>query len=147
MKESGTGSSGKVSCAMRNLEVSYNPDASGILYQVASWHGHQERPQVKESVIESNTTKKDSTTLDNQSQDGLRHIKEDTDDDDHETGRETAAVSFEQVAKDVDKYLCELVQLVGVTEKVDTKVSTCDYEEPKSYEEAWYHNDPKQRAK
>ena len=102
---------------------------------------------MKESVIESNTTKKDSTTLDNQSQDGLRHIKEDTDDDDHETGRETAAVSFEQVAKDVDKYLCELVQLVGVTEKVDTKVSTCDYEEPKSYEEAWYHNDPKQRAK
>ena len=36
MKESGTDSSGKVSCAMRNLEVSYNPDASGILYQVAS---------------------------------------------------------------------------------------------------------------
>jgi hypothetical protein len=92
---------------------------------------------MRELVIKSNTTEKDSTTLDNQNQDGQMHIIKDSDDDGHETGRETVAVSFEQVAKDVDKYLCELVQL-GVTEKVDTKVSTCDYEEPKSYEEAWY---------
>ena len=55
-------------------------------------------------------------------------------------------MSFKQVAKDAVTYLCELVQL-GITEKVDTKVSTCDYEEPKSYEEAWYHNDPKQQDK
>jgi len=74
------------------------------------------------------------------------NIIKDSDDNDHETGRETAAVSTEQVAKDVNKYLCELVQL-GITKKVNTKVSTYDYEEPKSYEEAWYHNDPKQRVK
>ena len=55
-------------------------------------------------------------------------------------------MSFEQVAKDINKYLCELVQL-GVTGKVDTKVSTYDYDKPKSYEEAWYHNDTKQRDK
>jgi len=101
---------------------------------------------MKELVIDSNTTKEDSTILDNQNQDGQMNIIEDSDDNDHETGRETAAASIEQVAKDVNKYLCELVQL-GITEKVDTKVSTYDYEEPKSYEEAWYHNDPKQRVK
>ena len=137
MKDKGTDSSDNVSRAIRKLEASYNPDASGILSQVASRHGHQERPQMKESVIRSNTTNKDSTILDNQNQDGQTNIIEDSDDDNHETGRETAVVSFEQVVKD-----CELGQL-GITEKVDTKVSTCDYEEPKSYEEAWYHNDPK----
>ena len=119
----------------------HDPDASGILSQVESRHGNQERPQVKESIVESNTIEKDSTILDNQNQDGQMNIIEDSDDNNHETGRETATVSFEQVAKDVNKYLCELVQL-GITEKVDTKVSTCDYEEPKSYEEAWCYNDP-----
>jgi len=109
-----------------------------------SQHGNQERPQVMEPVIKSNHTGEDSTTLDKQNQNGPTHIIEDIDDDDHDTGRETAAVSFEQVAKDVNKYLCELVQL-GISEKVDTKISAYDYEEPKSYEEAWYHNDPKQR--
>ena len=131
---------------MRNIEKSYNSDAFGILSQVTSRHGNRERPQVMELVIKSSRTGKDSFTLDNQNQDGPTHIIENIDDDDHETGRETAAVSFEQFAKDVDKYLCELVQL-GITEKIDIKVSTCDYEEPKSYEEAWYHNDPKQRVK
>ena len=145
-KKSGTGTSGKVSRVMRNLEASYNPDASGILSQVASRHGNQEKPQVKEPVIESSRTGEDSTTLDNQNQNGPTHIIEDIDDDDHETGRETAAVSFEQVVKDVNIYLCELVQL-GVTEKVDTKVSTYDYDKLKSYEEAWYHNDTKQQDK
>ena len=65
-KKSGTGTSGKVSRAMRNLEASYNPDASGILSQVASRHGNQEKPQVNEPVIESSRTGEDSTTLDNQ---------------------------------------------------------------------------------
>ena len=65
-KKSGTGTSGKVSRAMRNLEASYNPDASGILSQVASRHGNQEKPQVKEPVIKSNHTGEDSTTLDKQ---------------------------------------------------------------------------------
>jgi len=107
-KESSTGTSGKVSRAMRNLEASYNPDASGILSQVASRHGNQERPQVMEPVIESSCTGEDSTTLDNQNQNGPTHIIEDINDADHETGRETAAVSFEQVVKDVNKYMCEL---------------------------------------
>ena len=136
--------SDKVSRAMQHLETSYNPDASGILSQVASRHGNQEKPQVMEPVIEYSCTGEDSTTLDNQHHNYPTHIIEDIDDDGHETRRDTADVSFEQVAKDVNKYLCELVQL-GVTEKVDTKTSMCDYEEPKSYEEAWYHNDPKQR--
>ena len=120
---------------MRNIEKFYNSDAFGILSQVMSRHGNRERPQVMESVIESSRTGKDSFTLDNQNQDGPMHIIENIDDDDHETGRETAAVSFKQIAKDTNEYLCELVQL-SVTEKVDTKVSTYDYEESKSYEEA-----------
>ena len=74
------------------------------------------------------------------------HIIENIDDDDHETRRETAAVSCKQIVKDTNEYLCELVQL-SVTEKVDTKVSTYDYEEPKSHQESWYHNDPKQQVK
>ena len=91
---------------------------------------------MKEPVIESSRTGEDSTTSDNQNQNGPTHIiEEDIDDDDHETGRETAAVSFEQVAKDINKYLCELVQL-GITEKVSTTTSTYEYEELKSYEEA-----------
>ena len=88
-----------------------------------------------ESVIKSSFTGKDSSTLDNQNQDGPTHIIENIDDDDHETGRETAAVSFKQIAKDTNEYLCELVQLSG-TVKVDTKESTYEYEESKSYEEA-----------
>ena len=88
-----------------------------------------------ELVIESSCTGKDSFTLDNQNQDGPTHIIENIDDDDHETGRETAAVSFKQIAKDTNEYLCELFQL-SVTEKVDTKVSTYNYKESKSYEEA-----------
>jgi hypothetical protein len=120
---------------MRNLKKSHNSDASGILSQLTSRHGNRERPQVMESVIESSRTGKDSSTLDNQNQDGPMHIIENIDDDDHETGRETAAVSFKQIAKDTNEYLCELVQL-SVTEKVDTKVSAYDYGESKSYEEA-----------
>ena len=83
-----------------------------------------------EPVTESSRTGEDSTTLDIQNQNGPTHIIEDIDDDDHETGRETAAVSFEQVVKDVNKYLCELVQQ-GVTKKVDTKTSIYDFQEPK----------------
>ena len=58
MKEKGTDSNDKVSRAIRKLEASFNPDASGILSQVESRHGNQERPQVKESIVESNTIEK-----------------------------------------------------------------------------------------
>ena len=118
---------------MRNL--SYNPDASGILSQVTSSCGNVEMPQEVQLVIKSDC-EKEYSVKDNQDQTGQTDIIEDVDDEDHEMRKE-------RVAKDIDKYLCELVQL-GITEKVDTKTSTYDYDEPKSYEEAWYHKDPKQ---
>ena len=58
MNDKGTDSSDKVSRAIRKLEASFNPDALGILSQVESRHGNQERPQVKESIVESNTVQK-----------------------------------------------------------------------------------------
>ena len=64
--ESITGTSGKISHAMRNLEASYNPDARGILSQVAARHVNEERPQEVQPVIESNHTGEDSANLDNQ---------------------------------------------------------------------------------
>mmetsp|Transcript_16399 Transcript_16399/g.26543 ORF Transcript_16399/g.26543 Transcript_16399/m.26543 type:complete len:93 (+) Transcript_16399:708-986(+) len=91
-------------------------------------------PQEVQLDIESNCEKEDSVK-DNQDQDGETHIIEDINDEDHETGRGTAAISFEQVAKDIDKYLCELIQL-DITQKADTKTSMYDYVEPKSYAKA-----------
>eukprot|EP00957_Ditylum_brightwellii_P170439 12973582-Ditylum_brightwellii.AAC.1 len=85
-----------------------------------------EMPQEVQLVIGSNCVEEDSANLDNKNQDGQTYIIDDNDDNDHETRRETAAVSFEQA---------------------DTKTSTYGYEEPKSYEEAWYHTDPKQHDK
>ena len=94
MRENSTQTSGKVSRAMRNLEASYNPGASGILSQVASWHVNEEIPQEVQQVIKSNCARNNSANLDNQNQEGQTHIIEDIDDDDHETGRETVMVSF-----------------------------------------------------
>ena len=68
VKESSTGKSDKVSRAMGNLEAFYNPDAYGILSQVASQHGNEEGPQEVQPVIESNRVGQDSANLDNQNQ-------------------------------------------------------------------------------
>ena len=44
VNDKGADSSDKVSRAVRKLEALFNPDASGILSQVKSRHGNQDRP-------------------------------------------------------------------------------------------------------
>ena len=98
IKNSNTAKSAKVSRAIRNLTAFYNPDASGILSQVTSSCGNVEMHQQVQPLIESTSEKEDSVK-DNQDQHGQTHIIEDIDDEGHQTGRETAAISFEKGCK------------------------------------------------
>ena len=68
------------------------------------------------------------------------------DDDDLETRRETAAISFDKVTEVVTKYLCKLAQ-VGIVSMDNKTISSQTCVEPSTYEEAWNHPDPIQRRK
>ena len=59
-----------------------------------------------------------------------------------EAGREDSVST-----SDVSRYLCELACMVKDTEKVSSTISTWSNKEPKTFEEAWNHPDPVQRAR
>ena len=105
----------------KQLETSYNPVATEIISQ-------EEENQTKEN--ESTESSNESNIIE----------------DDNETGRETAAISIEQVSNDVYSYLCEVAQIV-IVDPPKTVKSVDDYVEPNSYVEAWHHPDPAQRIK